>query len=90
MYPGLPDRLSNFQSVLWSTKFFFIILLFSEEKASQVLALKHDCIWQQAYKIKILKKKLLDILQMALLVFISSGSTCRTMIHLFLIYEKKD
>lgn len=35
------------------------------------------------------KKKLLAILQMALLVFISSGSTCRTMIHLFLIYEKK-
>ena len=56
MYPGLPDRLSNFQSALWSTKI-FIILLLSEEGAYLVLALKHDCIWQQTYKIKILKKK---------------------------------
>ena len=55
MYPGLPDRLSNFQSALWSTKI-FINLLLSEEEAYLVLALKHDCIWQQTYKIKILKK----------------------------------
>ena len=90
MCPVLPDRLSNFLSALWSTKI-FIILPLSEEKPYLVLALKHDWIWQQAYKIKILKKntKLLAILQMALLVFISSGSTCRTMIHLFLIQEKK-